>query len=172
MNREDLFELLDMDTPEDFGYFEQFAELLETEETVEFDDFYSAISAVSAQELSEINKNYFDDISKEFPDGCDDFLEVFESIKTNLENLVTETDDASYRREYAENLYKFKEMYTKQDGAKVDGRACTVMEALATAREGKMENVAHSFDFEGSLDYEPDYISMRLGGYEEDEYGN
>ena len=35
MTRVELFELLELDSAEDFGYFEQFAELVECEEEIE-----------------------------------------------------------------------------------------------------------------------------------------
>ncbi len=170
MTRDELFELLEMDTAEDFGYFEQFAELLECEDDIEYDDFYEAISKVDAQTLAEINENYFTEMEKAFPDDCDDFYAVMQPVWDNLRLLARDLDDETYRREYANQLYKFRNMYTNPEGASVDGESCSVMEALAESRASKIDNAKHSYDFENSLDFTPDYISMRLGGFEEDEY--
>ena len=169
MNRAELFDLLEMDSLEDFGYFEQFAELVESEEEISFDDFHAIIAAAESDILAEINLNYFTEIEKSFPDDCDDFYEIIESIINNLKLLARDFEDEGSRREYADQLFKFHEMYTKKDGAKVDGKPCSVMEALAEYRASMIEHTSHCYDFEGSLDYQPDYISMRVGGYE-DEY--
>ncbi len=170
MTREELFELLELDTAEDFGYFEQFAELVECEDEVGYDDFYEALSKVDTNTLAEINENYFTEIEKAFPEDCDDFYEVMQSIWDNLKLLVKDADDETYRREYANQLYRFHEMYTDPEGASIDGASCSVMEAIAENRASKIDNSKHVFDFENSLDFVPDYISMRLGGFEEDEY--
>ena len=169
MNRDELFELLELDTAEDFGYFEQFAELVECEDEIDYDDFYEALSKVDSDTLAEINENYFTEIEKAFPEDCDDFYEIMQSFWTNLRDLVRDADDETYRREYVNQLYKFHEMYTAPEGASVDGRTCPVMEALAENRAAKIDNTKHTFDFENSLGYVPDYISLRLGGFEEDE---
>ncbi len=170
MTRDELFELLDLDTAEDFGYFEQFAELVECEEEISYDDFYEVIAGADLDTLIEINENYFTEIEKAFPEDCDDFYEVMQSIWDNLRQLVRDAGDETYRREYANQLYRFHEMYTAPDGASVDGKPCTVMEALAENRISKIDNTRHVYDFENSLDYVPDYISMRVGGFEDDEY--
>jgi hypothetical protein len=169
MTREELFELLEMDSAEDFGYFEQFAELLECEDEIAFEDFLEVLSKVDTDNLIEINENYFTETEKAIPEGCDDFYEVMQSIWDNLKELARDADDREYRREYVTQLYRFHEMYTSPEGASVDGEPCSVMEALAENRASKLDGSGHVYDFENSLDYVPDYISMRLGGFEEDE---
>ena len=170
MDRDELFELLEMNDPGDFGYFEQFAELMECEDEVEYDDFYEALSLVSADTLAEINENYFTELDRAFPDDCDDFYEILQSVKDNLSHLVSEADDEVYRREYVNQLYRFHEVFTKADGASVDGRPVSVMEALAEYRASRIDHTDHKYDFGNSLDYVPDYISIRLGGFDKDEY--
>ena len=169
MNRDELFELLEMDTPEDFEYFEQFAELLECEDEIEYDDFYEVLSYIDSGDLAEINENYFTEMEKSFPEDCDDFYEVMQPTWDNLRMLAKESADETYRREYVNQLYKFREMYTDPEGASVDGTPCSVMEAMAENRASKLDKTGHIFDFENSLGFVPDYISMRLGGFEEDE---
>ena len=170
MEREELFSLLEMEGPEDFGYFEQFAELMECEEEIDYDDFYEALSAADPQVLAEINENWFAELEKAFPVGCDDFYGVLQTVKVNLKHLVEEAADEVYRREYVNQLYRFREMFTAAGGASVDGNPVSVMEALAECRAAKLDGAGHEYDFENSLDFTPDYISIRLGGFEEDEY--
>lgn len=167
ISREELFFRLDMDGPEDLAYFEQFAELVELDEDVAFDDFYKALSLADPEVITEINENYFTEIEKGFPEDCDDFMENIRQFWDCLKNLAPEIGDDSSRREYAEQLYKFHDMFTAKDGASVDGVYCSVMEALAESRASKLENTKHVYDFENSMDCVPDYISMRLGGYDE-----
>ena len=166
MTRDELLELLEMEGPEDLSYFEQFAELLECEDEISGDDFCEIIEKTQFDTLAEISENYFTEMERGFTEDCDDFLEVILSIKGNLSTLLRDAEDEAYRREYANQLFRFREMYVKPDGASVDGEPCSVMEALAESRASKLDNTRHEYDFENSLDYVPDYISMRLGGFE------
>ncbi len=165
MNREELFELLEIDTSEDFCYFEQFAEMIECQEEIEFDDFYAVLYGADGQSVAEINENYFTELEKAFPDDHDDAYEIVESIWNNLKLLAGDLDNERSRREYAEQLFKFHEWYTRADGAAVDGSPCSVMEAVCENRLSKLENTAHTYDFSNSLDYELDDVSIRLGGF-------
>lgn len=169
ISREELFSMLEMEDPKDFEYFEQFAELVETDEEVEFGDFYAVLSAVSMESLSELNENYFEEAENALPQDHDDFLEVLQNYHQSLKLLANDSDNEEFRREYADGLFKFRTMYTRPDGASVDGKPCSVLEAIAESRLAKLDNIQHDYNFDNSLDCLPDYVSMRLGGYE-DEY--
>ena len=57
MDKEKLYELLDIDTPTDFQYFENLAALLECEEDIEEQVLYSLVEEVDKQVLSDLIYN-------------------------------------------------------------------------------------------------------------------
>jgi len=78
MNYDELLELLDIDNPDEFQYFEHFADLMECDESISYDALYKLISQVDKKVLSELMENYFDEISEGLPD---DGTEAFTFLK-------------------------------------------------------------------------------------------
>ena len=58
MTKEELYDLLEIDTPADLEYFEQMADLLETEEEISRDLFRHALSEIRAENAGEFAENY------------------------------------------------------------------------------------------------------------------
>ena len=167
MTLADLFEMLDMDTPADFGYFEQFADLMECEEEIPFDLFYSAISQADSETMTELTGNYMEDLSNALPDDYDELFSIVDSVQQRLLLLCENLEDSDSRRDYANELYRFRQWYHKDGGAFVDGRATCVMDAAAGARSEKYSGTEHVYDFSPSLDYELKDLSVGLGSFKE-----
>lgn len=162
-----LFEMLDMDTPADFEYFEQFADLMESEEDIPFDLFYSVISEASPETMTELTGNYMEDLSNALPDDYDDLFTIVDSVQQRLLLLCENLDDSDSRRDYANELYRFRQWFHKEDGAFVDGKPCCVMDAAARARSEKFSGTEHVYDFSPSLGYELENLSVGLGSFRE-----
>lgn len=167
MTLADLFEMLDMDTPADFEYFEQFADLMESEEDIPFDLFYSVISEASPETMTELTGNYMEDLSNALPDDYDDLFTIVDSVQQRLLLLCENLDDSDSRRDYANELYRFRQWFHKEDGAFVDGKPCCVMDAAARARSEKFSGTEHVYDFSPSLGYELEDLSVGLGSFSE-----
>lgn len=167
MTLADLFEMLDMDTPADFEYFEQFADLMESEEDIPFDLFYSVISEASPETMTELTGNYMEDLSNALPDDYDDLFTIVDSVQQRLLLLCENLDDSDSRRDYANELYRFRQWFHKEDGAFVDGKPCCVMDAAARARSEKFSGTEHVYDFSPSLGYELEDLSVGLGSFRE-----
>ena len=71
MNREQLYEYLDIDTPADFEYFENMAALLECEEDIHYEEVCALIEDVDKDNLAMLIDNYFEELSDFYPDGDD-----------------------------------------------------------------------------------------------------
>jgi len=67
MNLEELLDLLEIDTPEDFGYFEHFATLIECDEEIPYEVIFKVLSEVDSETLVDIVDNYFEDILQGMP---------------------------------------------------------------------------------------------------------
>ena len=165
MTLADLFEMLEMDSPADFEYFEQFADLMESEENIPFDLFYSAISEASPETMTELTGNYMEDLSNALPDDYDELFSIVDSVQQRLLLLCENLDDSDSRRDYANELYRFRQWYHKNDGASVDGIPCCVMDAAARARSEKFSGNEHVYDFSPSLGYDLEDLSVGLGSF-------
>lgn len=174
MIREELLEMLDMESAEDFGYFEQYADLIESKDEIDYDDFYYVLSKADKDTLAEITLNYFEELEKFLPSGSDDIFGIIDNVANDLKMIVNDFDALDSKREFIQKLFTFHEWYTKEGGASVDGEECSVVDAIFEYRAAKLENKEHKYDFTNSLDYKLDYISMPIGGFsdndDEDEF--
>ena len=165
MTLNELYKKLDMDSPADMEYFEQFADLLEIEEDIPFDLFYVALSEITPENAGELVENYFEDLTKASPDDEDDLVLLIDSLQQNLMLLAQDLEDSDARRSFAEQLYRFREWYKKPGTSSVDGEAASLFEALIQAREDALSGGSHEFDFKGCLDFKLDDASYGLGRF-------
>ncbi len=164
MERDDLFDLLEIDRPEQFEYFEQFAELLECEEDIEFDDMFEALSGAAAENLGEFSENYFEELMNALPDSEQAAFAKLDSIQQRLMLLAADEDDNG-RRLFAQELYKFRDWYHEPGSAIVDGLSMSPMEALFECRADKLTGSEHKYDFSGFDRYELEELSMNIGNF-------
>ena len=165
MTKQELYKMLELDSPADLGYFEQMADLLECEEEISFDLFYDVLSLVEADTAASIIENYFEEFSNAIPDDEDDFVVLVDSVKQNLLLGAENLDDGAVRREFAEALFTFREWIQKDGGAMIDELPCSVLAAVTEHRTEKLGGKMHRYSFLSVADYELDNISLSLGAY-------
>ena len=167
MTKEELYEKLDIDSPEDFSYFEQFADLIETEEKVEEGLVKEVLSAVSSQDAGDLVQNYFDDFTESLPDDADDLISLIDSIKQNLLMCTEDLDIPANRKTFAELICSFREWLHKKGNAKIDGQSTSIFCAAAEHRAEKIGHGSHTYDFSMSCDFDMEDISINLGEYKQ-----
>ena len=73
MDKEALYDLLDMESGEDFQYFENMAELLESDEDIDEDVLYELLEDIDLEAFAELAENYFDQLEEAVPDEETEF---------------------------------------------------------------------------------------------------
>lgn len=164
MERDDLFDLLEIDRPEQFEYFEQFAELLECEDEIAFEDMYEVLEGASAENLGEFSENYFEELMNALPDSEQAAFAKLDAIQQRLMLLAADEDGSSLRL-FVQELYKFRLWYHEPGPATVGGLRMSPMEALLECRAGRLTGMEHECDFSGFDSYELEELSMNLGSF-------
>lgn len=168
MQLNELLERLDMDSPEDFCYFEHFSDLVESNEFIEYDAFYMVLSETSPEILSELSESYFEEILANLPDNIVDIYTLMISIQKCLVGLASSAQTNDAHRLFVDELYKFHNWYAldgivhcvrKKDHLMIDVPIC---EALALCRLEKLNEDSYEYDFSDCLDYELDSYSISL----------
>lgn len=167
MTRIELMNMLNMDELYDFEYFEQLADLLECEEEIPFELFFEILSETDGDVMRELVGNYMEEFLDNIPDFSADLFTIAESIKQRLLLLTETLEEEETKRTFAEELYKFKQWYTKPDGATANENPCSILEAITLHRAENLGEKKMKYNFENSLDYELDEISIGLGSFEE-----
>ena len=165
MTLNELYKRLEIETPKELEYFEQFADLIEMPEELEFDLFYIALSELDAETAGELTENYFEDLINAVPDEENELVSLLDSMEQNLLSIAENIENDDNRRSFAQQLYRFRNWYTKTGGAAADGVPMSVLEAVFAAREGKLTGEDHSFDFTKALDYKLDDAQYGLGAF-------
>ena len=169
MDKEKLYELLDIDTPTDFQYFENLAALLECEEDIEEQVLYSLVEEVDKQVLSDLIYNYFEEMTDFLPGDAAETFGIMERIKFALIGLARNCDEEDLLVNLADELDRFRRWYS------VDSRVyCTsisdgeeisvpVRDAVVLARSESLTEDRYEYDYSECQDYPLEEYIMSLG---------
>ena len=81
MDREEIYELLDIDEPADFEYFENLAALLECDEYIDFEEIYALMEGVNMESLITLLDNYFEEVTDFIPGDSPDVFLIMDNVK-------------------------------------------------------------------------------------------
>lgn len=169
MTLESLLELLDLESPSQFEYFEHLAELMELTAPIPYDLFHTVLSEAPPSILAELTDNYFEDILQGIPDNTVDIYTLLTAIRQNLFSLAQNSGNPDVRRQFVDQLYQFKNWYTQEglvhcthlkDGALSNTSLC---EAFALCRLEKLNEDQYDYDFSDCLDYDLPEYTVSLG---------
>ena len=93
MDRERLYEILDIEEPAEFDYFENIAALLECDENIGYEELYGLLQEVDKETLSMLIDNYFEELSDFLPEDDADFYLKIDQIRRSLVGLAKSSDD-------------------------------------------------------------------------------
>ncbi|NCB41828.1 MAG: hypothetical protein EOM59_04335 [Clostridia bacterium] len=166
MERIELMDMLDMEELYDFEYFEQLADLLECEEDIPFELFFEVISEASGETMSELIGIYMEELSDNIPDCSAELFTIVETIKQRLLLLSETLQEEETKRTFAEELYRFRQWYTDPYGATANQEPCSILEAITLRRAENIGGEKMKYNFENSLNYKLEEISIGLGAFE------
>lgn len=182
MNLNELFEIIDIDSVEDFEFFDNFAALMETEEHIPNEVLYELFSGVEPDILSELTDNYFDDITEGVPDEEAELFTLLDNIRRVLKGYAGNTDDERSMVLFTDEAARFRNWYNFDTDvscrSRKDGSVLTVpvKEALVLYRIEKLKADEYQYDFSECLDYPLDEYVVSFtsdgGGDTEYEYGS
>ena len=177
MDITELLEKLDIDSPSELVYFEQFADLMEDPEDISYDAISALTEGMEPSVLSELVGGYFEDIMQSVPDDEDDVYTLLHNIDTTLQTLASSGEDEPLRL-FNEELYRFRSWYLFEpcvlcsnltDGTEQE---ITLLEALANCRAKNFTDDDYDFDFTNALSFQLDEYIISLGALLEDGYGD
>jgi hypothetical protein len=161
----ELLELLGIEEPEEFEYYENFADLVESDEEVSVSVLMELFSHTDATVVSDIIGQYFDDMLETLPHDVLDMHILIENIKLSLMGLLKAGDAEKNMADFAEEVGKFKTWYSFESAVECistetgEGKVLSLRDALTLVRLEKLGEEEFSYDFTDCLDYEmEDYI--------------
>ena len=110
MTREEMMKILDIESEEDFMYFDQFAALMETEEEIDYDMFTELLLLAGPETLPDLLSSFFEDVIRGIPDDNTDLYAAVQSQKDALISLSGFGKSRGFGF-LADELYRFREWY-------------------------------------------------------------
>lgn len=159
MDLNELFEIVDIESTEDFKYFDNFAALMESDEYIPGEVMYELFAEVDTGVLSELTDNYFEDIMEGVPEEEAELFTLLDNIKRVLKGYAENTDDERSMVLFTDEVSRFRNWYnfdtdvecqSRKDGST---RTVPVREALVLYRIEKLRADEYMYDFSQCLDY-------------------
>lgn len=166
MDLNELMDMLEIDEPSEFEYFENLADLLESDETIPEETLFQLFSQTDPKTVAELIHNYFDDMLEAMPESSTEMFTLLENIKRSLIGLLQTSEEESLLRHFVEELFRFKTWfcYESEVGCKSlsggEEKTLPLRDALILSRLEKMEEDEYQYDFENCLKYEIDEYIM------------
>ena len=175
MTFRDLLDHLEIESPSEFEYFEQFSALFEYEEEIDFSNFSSLFSEIEGHLLSELTDNYFEDMITGIPDDALLLYASLQTIRHGLCDLAKEDEGSKERAIYVEELFNFRQWFMFDSKVKCLNRKTneeielTIFNALILFRSEKLGDDVYEYDFSNCLDYRTENLNIESMGEENDE---
>ena len=159
MDLNELFEIVDIESAEDFKYFDNFAALMESDDYIPAEVMYELFAEVDTDVLSELTDNYFEDIMEGVPEEEAELFTLLDNIKRVLKGYAENTDDERSIVLFTDEVSRFRNWYnfdtdvecqSRKDGST---RTVPVREALVLYRIEKLRADEYMYDFSQCLDY-------------------
>jgi len=165
MDKELLYQLLDIEEPGDFQYFENLAALLECDEYIEYDELYILFKEVDKDILAQLIHDYFEELSDFIPEDAAELFILMDKIKLSLMGMARNSEEENILSGLTEELNRFRLWYSLDSSVicrTIDGgreEEHCLRDALAVARLEKLEGDKYTYDFSACTDYPlDDYI--------------
>lgn len=159
MDLNELFEIVDIESAEDFKYFDNFAALMESDDYIPAEVMYELFAEVDTDVLSELTDNYFEDIMEGVPEEEAELFTLLDNIKRVLKGYAENTDDERSIVLFTDEVSRFRDWYnfdtdvecqSRKDGST---RTVPVRDTLVLYRIEKLKADEYQYDFSECLDY-------------------
>ena len=113
MTKEELMALIDIESGEEFTYFENLASILEADERIDAESLFQVLSEVDMHVFAELIESYFYDIMEHMPENVDVY-NILEAEKRNLiaMSASAEREEEASLNKLADELERFQEHFS------------------------------------------------------------
>lgn len=169
MTKEELYELLDIETADDFKYVENVAQYLECEDEIEFRDMAELIRDLDKEEAAGLFDDYFDEIMDFIPEAETEVYSLFTNIRRSLTGLLKNADEVSTEAKITEELERFRRWYSMDSrvylsSSDLNGeKEETLRDAIFDKRMESLGGDKYFYDFTEAMDYPLEEYVMTFG---------
>jgi len=177
MNLDELHALLDIKSPSEFVYFEQFADLMEEPQDIPAETLAELTEEMDGGTLNDLVTGYFEEVLKYVPDGEDELYTLLTNIGTTLGTLASQIESDTMGT-FAEELYRFRTWYLFESRVlctelnEGTENELSLFAALTNYRVQNISGEEYEFDFIDALDFPLEEYIVSMDSIMEDDYGD
>ena len=164
MDRERLFEKLDIDSPEEFQYYESFDALMEDEEHIEEELIREVIAGADIELIAEHIGSFFDAFASNIPDDETELSIIVDTFRNNISAAARSEFTDEDLSQFASEIYKFRKWYAIDHNAfdEIKREEISVRDARYEIAAAKLLGDKVAIDFGRALTSGPDAYAVRL----------
>lgn len=164
MDKVRFYKVLDIDSPEEFQYYENLSSLLEEDEFIEENLIKDLLKDLDMDRLAEHFDSYFEGFLSHIPDSEAEMYLIIESIKRVFDGLIYEDMSGEDISALAGEIVKFRKWYVHDLNAidRLSGKESSVRDARYDIAAAKLLGGDADFDFRKALDYDIEGFNVRL----------
>ena len=145
MTKQEFYELIDIESPKDFQYFENLAAFLECEEELEYEHVAQLVKDIDKNVLCELVEEYFEEISDFVPDDENEVFEILENVRRAFNGMARNGNDETIVTKLADDLERFRQWYSVDSQVylteigSLEEKEVTLRDAIVAARLEKID---------------------------------
>ncbi len=165
MDKTVLYKKLDIETPDEFKYYENLAALLEEDDFIEKNLIIDLIKEVDRAQLAEHMDSYFEDFLKNLPDDENELYLTVDNIARSINGLIADEMSDEEIASLADAISGFRKWYVHDLNVfdKLSGEEKNVRDARFDIMAAKFLGDDSDYDFRTACSYVPDGYDVLIG---------
>lgn len=164
MDKVRFYGILDIDSADEFRYYENLSALLEEDEFIEENLIKDLMREIDKDVLAEHMDSYFEEFLNHIPDNETELYITVESIKRAFDGMIFDGMGDSEISDLAAELSRFRKWYVHDLNAfdRIKGSESSVRDARFDIAAARLLGEEADFDFRTALDYGLDGFDVRV----------
>ncbi|XVG95015.1 hypothetical protein ACGCUQ_03720 [Eubacteriales bacterium KG127] len=181
MNKELFYQIIDIEEPSDFKYYDNIENLIESDEEWDADILYTVLNGADSKVVAEIIDEYFNELMDKLPEDEIDLYTMIYNVNRGLKGIAKgkEEDYRDVNLSLSEELWRFWKWFSVESVVNVKDEKTgemnnmTLRDAVGLIRLEKLGLASCIFDFEKASKYQMNeyvmnYTDIDLSDVEED----
>ena len=164
MDKIRLYRILDIDSPDEFRYYENLSSLLEEDSFIEENLIKDLLRDIDKDTLSDHMESFFEAFLEHIPDNENELYITVESVKRAFDGMIFDGMSDEDISALSSEIAKFRKWYVHDLNAfnRLSGEETSIRDARYDIVAARLLGDDSDYDFRTALDYDLDGFDVRV----------
>ena len=164
MDKTTFFNIVDIDSAEDFQYYENLAAIMEADDYIESNLLKDLFKNIDFNILSDCIDNYFEEFLKSIPDEETELYITIDAVKRSFLGMITEDPTSDEIAVLADEIVRFRKWYIHDTLVvnRDNGTELNVRDARYDIQACRLLGESYDYDFHLAYDYQVEGYNVKL----------